>query len=240
MLDVAMCKLQCSVLRKALIAGELMKLRADGQPASAPRRAIEQVTQKCSGGFAFSMALLFLLCALLISIFLSSFYIYSGRQHVSLLFSANPTISCIEIGDFRAIGILFLYSRHRAQRELDVTVAGPFRSCIPLPTCIHQVLTLLQWDAKGLLFPHQTRWQPRCAMQSAVDVPPLVWHWGRDSTGTWQLCVGRFSLPRGVLLQVEKFSMHQPCLLCGSNWAQGLAFPFLNSKCAQHKHDRPR
>ena len=51
---------------KALITRELMKLRVDGQPVSTPRRAVEQVTQKYSGNFAFSTAQLFLLCTLLI------------------------------------------------------------------------------------------------------------------------------------------------------------------------------
>ena len=66
MLDLTMCKFHSSVTCKALIAGELMKLRVDGQPASTPCGAIERVTQKYSGSFAFSTAQLFLLCTLLI------------------------------------------------------------------------------------------------------------------------------------------------------------------------------
>ena len=66
MLDLTMCKFHSSVMCKALITRELMKLRVDGQPVSTPRRAVEQVTQKYSGKFAFSTAQLFLLCTLLI------------------------------------------------------------------------------------------------------------------------------------------------------------------------------
>lgn len=66
MLDLTVCKFHSSVMCKALIARELMNLRVDGQPASTPRCAIEQVTQKYSGSFAFSTAQLFLLCILLI------------------------------------------------------------------------------------------------------------------------------------------------------------------------------
>lgn len=66
MLDLTTCKFHSSVLCKALVAGELMKQRVAGRPASTPRRALEQVTQKYSGSFAFSTAQLFLLCAPLI------------------------------------------------------------------------------------------------------------------------------------------------------------------------------
>lgn len=65
MLALTICEFHSSVMGKALIAGELTKLRVDGQPASMPHCAREQVTQKCSGSFAFSTAPLFLLCALL-------------------------------------------------------------------------------------------------------------------------------------------------------------------------------
>jgi len=66
MLDLTMCKFHSSVRCDALIAGELTKLRVDGQPASTPGCSIEQVTQKYSGSFAISTAQLFLLCILLI------------------------------------------------------------------------------------------------------------------------------------------------------------------------------
>lgn len=56
MLDLTMCKFHYSVMRKALISGELMKLCMDGQPVSTPHCAIEQVTQKHSGSFAISTA----------------------------------------------------------------------------------------------------------------------------------------------------------------------------------------
>lgn len=70
---LTMWKFPSSVMYQAQIAREQMKLwsaepqqHVDRQPVSTPRRAIKQVTQKYTGSFTISTAILFLLCTVLI------------------------------------------------------------------------------------------------------------------------------------------------------------------------------
>lgn len=156
---------------------------------------------------------------------------YAGHQHASLLFSWKPTISYVKIGEFRAIWILFLYSQHRVQWELDIMVAG------------QAVFLSLTASTRSFPFwsgmPNVSHFHTWCMMQGAVEVAMLALALERDSPGTWQLCMGSFRLPLFELLHVGTFSVRPLCLLCGFNWAQGLMFLFLKSNCAQHKCDCP-
>lgn len=109
------------------------------------------------------------------------------------------TISYVEIGELRALGVLFVYSQHSENGSWVSQLQGSLCSS----PWIH-----VGWDSRGVQFPHQTPWWP--SVHSAEQYRNN--HTGSGTEQGQSCSFGWFGF-YCALLQVETFPMDQLCLL---------------------------